>query len=319
MKSTDDALSFLEHLEELRERIIKSLIALVLGTVVGYFLADKPLDLLLMPISRAQNAVIERSTKSNLKLEIAEDGTVKVLNRELILEEGFSESRVSVSFFSSDNSEEPIATLFSQSPNSVVYLRPTDPFVIYLKASILLGIIFSLPIILYQIWAFISPGLLPREKKLALPLIVSGTLLFPFGAAFAYFLLEVTLRFFSEFVMEQAMVQNDARAYLGFALTMMLAFGIVFEFPLVVILATRVGIVKVDWLANRRGYIFVAQLILAAIITPTGDPVTLLAMALPLQVLFEISLVVSRVLDKIAKAEDDEESEESEDQETDMQ
>ncbi|MEO8377478.1 MAG: twin-arginine translocase subunit TatC, partial [Candidatus Sumerlaeota bacterium] len=162
--------------------------------------------------------------------------------------------------------------------------------------------------LLFQAWAFIAPGLMPNEKRLAGPLIIAGSILFPVGAIFAYYLLDVTLYFLAQFAVGDTAMQNDAQAYISFALTMMIAFGAVFEFPLLVVLLTRVGIVSTEWLAKRRAHIFIFQLIVSAIVTPTGDPVTLLSMALPLQILFEIALLACRFLDRLS-ARDKEEAE----------
>ena len=302
-ETPDNNLSFLDHLEELRSRLIKSLLAVTVGVIIAYSIIDYPLEWLMKPMVRSQEIATEKRKErlNALEFEVAGDGTLKVRNWQA----GQSiEGAERISFFSPDQ-EEPLGVWRARETAPLIYLRPIDPFMIPIKASLLLGMVLALPVILYQLWAFVAPGLLANEKKLVIPLIVAGTLLFPLGAAFAYFLLDFTLLFFSRFVLDHTMVQNDARAYLSFVLTMMLAFGFVFELPLAIVLATRTGLVKVSWLAERRPHIFIVLLVLAAVITPTGDPVTLMAMALPLQVLFEISLVVSRFLDRRSGVEDE--------------
>lgn len=311
---SDKGLSFLEHLEELRARIIKSLIAIAIGTIIGYAFHQYPLELITRPIVRAQEKLEERRVSSTLPIEVAEDGTLHLREAE----EGTSLGKAEHVAFYRAGEEEPFSVVGARQREALIYLRPVDPFMIALKAALLVGFILAMPVILWQVWAFVQPGLMPNERKLALPLIVAGTLLFPLGAGFSYFLLDITLRFFTQFIMEDALLQNDANAYLSFALMMMLAFGIIFEFPLGIILANRVGLVSVDWLAGRRAYIFLILLIAAALITPTPDAVTLLAMALPLQLLFEISLVVCRLLDRFSpRSTDDEEI--PEDEENDEQ
>ncbi|MCC5874711.1 MAG: twin-arginine translocase subunit TatC, partial [Candidatus Sumerlaeia bacterium] len=191
-------------------------------------------------------------------------------------------------------------------PAPLLYLRPMDPFLVRLKAALVFGLFLAMPFLLYQVWAFIEPGLVDRERRVALPLLLAGTVLFPLGAGFAYFMMEIALRFFASFVVADAVMFNDAQAYLSFVLTMMLAFGIVFELPLALVLAMHVGITTPEWLAARRKYIFVFLLVAAALITPTGDPITLMALALPLYALFEISLIVGRMLRQDAEVMDEE-------------
>lgn len=307
----DGNLSLLEHLEELRWRILKALVGFVLACIVGYMVADYPLGLLTEPLVKAQKRAHLQVEKATLAIEVGEDGTLRLRNPEGLAS---LPDDARIVFYAQDQ-EAPLRVFDRRDGASpIIYLRPMDPFVVRLKAAFVIGIMLSLPLILYQIWAFIAPGLLPREKRLALPLIVAGSILFPMGAIFAYFLLEVSLLFFAQFVIPNAEVQNDARAYLSFALYMMLAFGTLFEFPLAVILATRTRLVTTQWLAERRGAIFVVLLVTAAVITPSGDPVTLVALALPLQVLFEISLIISRIMDRFAA--EDEGNEEDPQQET---
>lgn len=305
---SDDAnLSLLDHLEELRWRILKSLFAFVIACVAGYLVAQYPLEWLTEPLVRATERARAEFKKETLIIDIAEDGSLR-LREPSSLAALPGDARIAFHPVGQDTPIRVFDPSGSESP--IIYLRPVDPFVVRLKAAMVIGIMLALPVILFQAWAFVAPGLLPREKRLALPLIVAGSLLFPLGAVFAYYLLDVTLLFFAQFVMPNAAVQNDARAYLSFALFMMVAFGTLFEFPLGVILATRTGLVTADWLAHRRGAIFVVLLVTAALITPSGDPVTLVALALPLQILFEISLVVSRLMDRFVstdtgEAEDD--------------
>ncbi len=303
MKPTADNanLSFLEHLEELRARLIKAIIAFVLGVCVGWFLSPNVLDLLTEPVERAYHKTALARTTTAIQLELAADNSLKLKNPQVLdkLTDSFS-----IEVFKPGD-KAPVHTFLGNATAPMIYLRPMDPFVIRMKAAIGVGLVLSIPFLLFQAWAFIAPGLLPNEKRLAGPLILAGSVLFPIGATFAYFLLEVTLGFLAEFAIGDTAMQNDAQAYISFALTMMMAFGAVFEFPLVVVLLTRVGIVSTDWLAKRRAHIFVFQLIVSAVVTPTGDPLTLMAMALPLQILFEIALLACRFLDRLSARDKD--------------
>lgn len=290
--SREKELSLLDHLEELRQRLIKSVIAVVLGMIVGYFIAPWGLDLLVRPMVRAQGATVMARSITTLALDVRADGSV-------VLREGEDFSRLgkasNIKFYR-EGEAVPLAEFGQGVPAPLLYLRPMDPFLVRLKAALVFGLFLAMPFLLYQVWAFIEPGLVDRERRVALPLLLAGVVLFPLGAGFAYFMMELALRFFTSFVVSEAVMFNDAQAYLSFVLTMMLAFGIVFELPLALVLAMHVGITTPEWLAARRKYIFVFLLVAAALITPTGDPITLLALALPLHVLFEISLVVGRML-----------------------
>jgi sec-independent protein translocase protein TatC len=285
-------MSLLDHLEELRARIIRALYAFAVGVVIGYFLAPWPLEWLSAPMERAHAAALAQQQARVIDLDVGEDGALRLREPGAIARL----DRKTVLRFHVDGME-PVEYRPQQTP-SLFYISPMDPFMIRLKAAIIIGIVLALPVILYQTWAFVAPGLLASERRFALPVITAGSILFPLGAAFAFFLLEVTLRFFSTFVMGNAAMMNDARAYLGFALSMMLAFGVVFELPVAIVIATRMGLVTVDWLAERRRYIFVFLMVLSAVATPSGDPFTMMAMALPLYLLFEIALQISRMLDQ---------------------
>lgn len=290
----EKTLSLLDHLEELRSRLFRCVMALAVAVCVGYGLAPYFLDLLTRPLATTQRVLAEQALTGSLRVDVAEDGTLRVRD---VAELATLSEHTRLEFYR-PGAKEPLATWFAAPQASLLYLRPMDPFVIRLKASVVVGIILALPIILYQVWAFVAPGLLPSERKLALPAIVSGSLLFPAGALFAYFLLDVTLQFLAGFQMDNSVMMNDAQAYLGFALTMMLAFGAVFELPLVMVIATRVGILSPQWLASNRRIVFVVLLVLSAVVTPTGDPLTLMAMTLPLYLLFEVALWISLALER---------------------
>jgi sec-independent protein translocase protein TatC len=290
----------LDHLEELRTRLFRSIVALALATLIGYFVAPWPLQWLAAPLERIQQAAEVARPQTALRLSMGPDGTLRVEDPAAVAALG-TVTRIDIA--RADG--KPVRFHLRDTP-TLLYLRPMDPFLIRLKASFVIGLMLAMPVLLFQLWGFIGPGLLPSERRLALPMAVSGSVLFPVGATFAYFLLDVTLEFFAGFAMAGATMMNDANAYLGFALSMMLAFGVVFQLPLVVVLATRVGLVSTSWLAERRRIIFVSILILSAVVTPSGDPFTLMAMGLPLYLLFEIALFACRVLDRARVANPDE-------------
>ena len=165
-----------------------------------------------------------------------------------------------------------------------------SPFLVPLKITLLLSFLVALPVVLYQLWAFIAPGLYSHEKRLVLPLVVSSTVLFIGGVAFCYFFVfGRVFHFIQSFAPKSVNVAPDIEAYLGFVLTMFLAFGATFEVPIVVVVLARMGVVSVAKLREFRGYFIVIAFIVAAVITPP-DMVSMLALAIPMCVLYEVGL-----------------------------
>ncbi|MFA5608606.1 MAG: twin-arginine translocase subunit TatC, partial [Alcaligenes sp.] len=143
------------------------------------------------------------------------------------------------------------------------------PFMVPVKVTLMAAFVLALPIVLYQAWAFIAPGLYNHEKKLALPLIMTSTLLFIAGMAFCYFVVFRTVfHFIATFAPQSITPAPDIEAYLGFVMTMFLAFGITFEVPIAVILLVKTGVVTVAKLREIRGYVIVGAFVIAAIVTP---------------------------------------------------
>jgi sec-independent protein translocase protein TatC len=165
-----------------------------------------------------------------------------------------------------------------------------SPFLVPLKITLLLSFLVALPVVLYQLWAFIAPGLYSHEKRLVLPLVVSSTLLFLAGVAFCYFFVfGRVFHFIQSFAPKSVNVAPDIEAYLGFVLTMFLAFGATFEVPIVVVVLARMGVVSVAKLREFRGYFVVVAFIVSAVITPP-DMVSMLALAIPMCLLYEVGL-----------------------------
>ncbi len=165
-----------------------------------------------------------------------------------------------------------------------------SPFIVPLKITLLAAFLIALPYVLYQLWAFIAPGLYNHEKRLVLPLVVSSTLLFLAGVAFCYFFVfGRVFHFIQSFAPKSVNVAPDIEAYLGFVLTMFLAFGATFEVPIVVVVLARMGVVSVEKLKSFRGYFIVLAFIVAAIITPP-DIVSQLSLAIPMCLLYEVGL-----------------------------
>jgi sec-independent protein translocase protein TatC len=162
----------------------------------------------------------------------------------------------------------------------------------------------ALPVVLYQVWAFVAPGLYAHEKKLVLPLVVSSTVLFMIGVAFCYFFVfGQVFKFIQGFAPKSITAAPDIEAYLSFVLTMFIAFGLAFEVPIVVIVLARMNVVSIQKLKDFRSYFIVLAFIIAAIVTPP-DVVSQLALAIPMCVLYEIGIWAARLFLKHTQAPD---------------
>jgi len=180
-----------------------------------------------------------------------------------------------------------------------------SPFLVPIKVTVLAAFGLSLPWVLYQVWAFVAPGLYKHEKRLVMPLVVASTLLFYLGAAFCYFFV-----FGQAFPAIQKMapasvaVSPDIDAYLDFVMTMFIAFGVAFEVPIAVVILARMGVVTVEQLKSFRSYFVVAAAAVAGVVTPP-DPVSMLALLAPMVVLYECGIWSARVFIKHTQAPDE--------------
>ena len=178
------------------------------------------------------------------------------------------------------------------------------PVVVPLKVTALAALMVALPYVLYQVWAFVAPGLYEHEKKLAVPLVVASTLLFFCGVAFChFFVFGQVFAFIADFAPKSITPAPDIDAYFTFVLTMFLAFGVTFEIPIVVILLVRFGLVTVEQLVEWRSYVILGNAVVAAVITPP-DVVSMLALLIPMCLLYEVGLFVARFVHKREAAAD---------------
>jgi sec-independent protein translocase protein TatC len=180
-----------------------------------------------------------------------------------------------------------------------------SPILVPLKITLMAAFMVALPVVLYQLWAFVAPGLYSHEKKLMLPLVVSSTVLFVAGVAFCYFLVIPGMsKFIQAFAPTTITAAPDIEQYFGFVLTLFLVFGIAFEVPIAVIVLARMGIVTIAQLRQWRGYFVVASFIIAAVVTPP-DVISQLALAIPMCILYELGIIAAQFLIKSTKAPDE--------------
>jgi len=179
----------------------------------------------------------------------------------------------------------------------------TTPFFVPMKVAGMAAFLIALPYILYQVWAFIAPGMYAHEKRFALPVVISGTLLFFIGMAFAYFaVFPVVFGFITQVAPEGVAVMTDISKYLDFVLTLFMAFGITFEVPVVVVLMVKMGFVTVQKLKDFRPYMIVGAFVIGAIFTPP-DIISQFMLAVPLWLLYELGIVISSFISKPAPAD----------------
>lgn len=234
-----------EHLTELRSRLGRALLALAVGTVVGYVIFPYALQLLLEPYCTS----------------------LAVLQPEV------EECRL-------------------------IALRPLEPFSVRMKTSVVIGLFVGGPVIFYQLWRFITPGLTTKERRYAMPFVILSQIMFACGIGFAYLVIPQGLRILLNMGGESIQAMLSANEYLSFFLTTSIAFGLVFELPLVLIFLAMVGIVRADMLRRFRPYAVVIMVIAAAFITPTTDAVTLLLMVGPMLLFYELSILAAWLIER---------------------
>ena len=170
------------------------------------------------------------------------------------------------------------------------------PFMVPVKVTALLAFMIALPYVLYQVWAFVAPGLYEHEKKLAVPIVLASTLLFLVGVGFCYyFVFGTVFRFINDFAPKSITPAPDIEAYFSFVITMFMAFGLTFEIPIVVIILVRAGVVSVGKLKQARPYVIVGAFVVAAVVTPP-DVLSQFMLAVPMCLLYEAGLFVSRFI-----------------------
>jgi sec-independent protein translocase protein TatC len=178
----------------------------------------------------------------------------------------------------------------------LIYLNPTGGFMIFVKLAITVGILASIPVLVYQLWQFVAPGLLSNEKRVVPGVIFFTTLCFLAGASFCYFVvLKFGLGFLLTFQSEVLAPMVSIDEYFGFVTILLVVFGLVFEMPVIAYFLTRIGLLTPEFLRQKRRYGIVAIFVAAAVLTPSTDAFTMMLLAIPLLMLYEISIWVSKV------------------------
>jgi sec-independent protein translocase protein TatC len=234
----------MEHLTELRNRLIKCVVAVALGAIIGFIAYPTTFDILIDPY-------------------------------EALCDAGETESITGCKLLQTD---------------------PLEGFAVRLKVSTYTGIALAMPVLLWQVWRFISPGLYAKEKRYAAPFIIGAIGLFATGAAIAYWTMPKALEFLGAIGGDELVSAYSPSKYLQLIVYMMLAFGVGFEFPIVLIALQLVGIVTPDQLAGVRRFAIVGIAVLVAVVTPSADPISMLALTIPMCIFYEVSIIVGRLV-----------------------
>jgi len=234
---TDDKQPFLDHLEELRRRLVICAIAVGLGFIISYVFAKQLFSYLILPLTKV----------------LPED-------------------------------------------SRLIFTNLPEMFIAYIKVALVAGIILAIPIIFYQLWMFLAPALYQKEKRYIIPFVLFSSILFAAGALFGYLVVfPYGFKFFVSFATEDIQALPSVKQYFSFAIRLLLAFGLVFEMPIVVLFLTKIGLITPDKMKEFRKFAILSSFILAAILTPP-DVATQLMMALPIIILYEISIFLSKTM-----------------------
>ncbi len=190
----------------------------------------------------------------------------------------------------------------------LVYLSPTTPFMFTLKLGILVGILLALPVVVFQVWAFFAPALKSEERKIIVPSLYFGLILFCLGAVMAYvWVLPLALRFLTGFQQEYLQPAIEVGEYLGFVVRLLLAFGVVFELPVVVMILSALGLITPRFMRDKRRHAIVGATVLASLLTP-GDLASTLLMMGPMILLYEVSILLSAMIYRKKRAQEEAET-----------
>lgn len=242
--SPEQGMTLVEHLTELRTRLVISVVAVAIGVLAGFILYQQIFDILIQPY---KDIAANHQTLTGGRL---------------------------------------------------LQTDPLEGFSIRMRTSLYAGIAFAMPVLLWQIWRFVSPGLYANEKRYALPFVVSALVLFVLGATLAYFTLPRAFDFLINIGGEGFVTGYTAGKYFKLVTYMMLAFGIGFEFPIVLIFFQMAGIVETDTLRRARRFAIVGICILVAVITPSGDPISMLMLSVPMVIFYELAILIGSFIGK---------------------
>ncbi len=338
----EDRLTLVDHLDELRRRLVFSIVSLIAAFSFCFWQNDAILDVVTKPVRETQN-LDDPSRASKDPLEQAarfqrEQGqalraivpalsltgeTLRALsgaeNVTLAQQRQLDKAAAALASASRQVSQAAQA-LPRNNQRNLVTLGVTEPFTSTITLAFYSALLLAMPLLLYQAYAFILPAFSPKERRVALPLMLMVPVLFIAGVAFGYFVvLNRAVEFLQNFNDDSFDILLQAREYFKFAIFFLAGIGLLFQIPVGVLAVTRLGIFTPRQLASNRGYVILGIAVLAAVATPTPDPVTMTLAMAPLIILFELSVLLARWIDRIKPPpeEDDEDEDEDEDDDPD--
>jgi sec-independent protein translocase protein TatC len=249
--AAEGRMTLVEHLTELRNRLIKTVIAVVLGMIIGFFAYDWTFDILIKPYQQLCEGQDQDAAVAGCRLLVTD---------------------------------------------------PLEEFSVRLKISAYTGIALAMPVILWQLWRFITPGLYPHEKRYAVPFVASALALFALGAGIAYWTLPKALDFLTSIGGDDLVTAFSPARYFQLIVYMMLAFGLGFEFPILLIFLLMAGILETRQLRQFRRYAIVGIAVLVAVATPSGDPISMLALTIPMCLFYEMAIIIGRIRERRLRA-----------------
>jgi len=244
--SADAGMTLVEHLTELRKRLVICVVAVAVGMIIGFIAYEWIFEILLHPYKEV----------------VRQDPSTSAIGENLLATD------------------------------------PLEGFSVRMKTSTYAGIAFAMPVILWQIWKFVTPGLYDHEKRYAIPFVASALALFTLGAGLAYYTLPRALEFLVNIGGDDLVTAFSPGKYFQLITYMMLAFGVGFEFPIVLIFLQMAGILETDTLRKGRRFAIVGILVLVAVITPSGDPISMLMLSVPMIVFYEVAIVIGSIITK---------------------
>jgi sec-independent protein translocase protein TatC len=319
----DERLSLVEHLDELRSRLIVCVAALVVAFSVCFWQSDAILDVVNRPLEQTQTVdgtkrssdPLEQTARFEIQLGEAMAATAPALED---LRASIATLARSASLTAAERADlarraarldaalrqirQAAAAVPTNRERHPVTLGPAEPFTATVSISLYAGILLALPVILYQLYAFVLPAFSPAERRIAFPLMLIAPLLFLAGAAFAYLLvLPRAIGFLQNFNDDSFDILLSARDYYRFAVLFVGGVGLMFQMPLAILALTRTGVVDTRQLRANRGYVILGIAVVAAVATPTPDPVTMSLAMGPLVLLFELSVLLAARMERRAR------------------
>ncbi len=306
MTSKDEReMSLVGHLTELRLRLIIVISVVLIAMILAFFFAEPALKLLTHPLTSIEK---EPDRKQRLRFIVQTDGSLA-----LDLAGGLPEDLSKVAkrnfeiiFNVSGAEPDQVHIIGEPTTQGVFYRSPVDPFLMRLKVALLIGIMMSLPVIIWQVWLFIKPGLTIKEEGVVGWLLGGSILLFPIGAAFAFLMVQVLLKVMQHYQVSGIEPLLDIYTYLSLLSLLMIVFGFVFMLPVFLTLGVRVGLFPLDFLSRYRKHAYVIIAIVSMFITP-ADPFSIFIAMIPLIVLYEVSFVLAKfvgVRDRVDRNDD---------------